>query len=154
MARTTRPSSVNPIGRRVVNAVWLIARCLPADGLTIEQHSESAGDQEVFHLHFHLMPRQEGVPLKAPRGEIEKPETLTKQAEHIELRSLRCSSCAAEVGPHKLGCFDLGGLPPGRILLYDFHGFAAWRSEPVRSGQDGGAHVFVGPTFLGLDEMK
>ena len=29
--------------------------------------------------------RQEGVPLKAPRGEIEKPETLTKQAEHIEL---------------------------------------------------------------------
>jgi histidine triad (HIT) family protein len=107
----------------LVNAVWLIARCLPADGLTIEQHNESAGDQEVFHLHFHLMPRQEGVPLKAPRGEIEKPETLTKQAEHIELRSLRCSSCAAEVGPHKLGCFDLGGLPPGRILLYDFSWF-------------------------------
>ena len=69
----------------LVNAVWLIARCLPADGLTIEQYNESAGDQEVFHLHFHLMPRQEGVPLKAPEGEIEKPETLTKQAEHIAL---------------------------------------------------------------------
>ena len=48
----------------------------------------------------------------------------------------------------------LGGCPLGEFCCMIFHGFAAWRSEPVRSGQDGGGHVFVGPTFLGLDEMK
>jgi hypothetical protein len=48
----------------------------------------------------------------------------------------------------------LGGCPLGEFCCMIFHGFAAWRSEPVRSGQDGGAHVFVGPTFLGLDEMN
>ncbi|NLH82208.1 MAG: HIT domain-containing protein [Phyllobacteriaceae bacterium] len=29
-----------------------------ADGVTIQQFSEAAGGQEVFHLHFHVLPRQ------------------------------------------------------------------------------------------------
>lgn len=29
-----------------------------ADGITIQQFSETAGGQEVFHLHFHVLPRQ------------------------------------------------------------------------------------------------
>src|SRR5438045_17171 len=34
-----------------------------ADGITIQQFSEPAGGQVVFHLHVHVMPRHEGVVL-------------------------------------------------------------------------------------------
>jgi histidine triad (HIT) family protein len=67
------------------NWVWFIARGLPADGLLIEQQNEHAGDQEVLHLHAHLLPRCKGVPLKPPGGELEKPDVLKSQAEHIRL---------------------------------------------------------------------
>ncbi len=33
-------------------------RAFAADGVTIQQFNEKAGGQEVFHLHFHVMPRQ------------------------------------------------------------------------------------------------
>lgn len=37
-----------------------------ADGISLLQFNEAAGGQEVFHLHFHIHPRHEGVPLSAP----------------------------------------------------------------------------------------
>ncbi|WP_164660053.1 HIT family protein [Tropicibacter sp. Alg240-R139] len=37
-----------------------------ADGVTIQQFNEAAGGQEVFHLHFHVLPRHQGVPVRAP----------------------------------------------------------------------------------------
>ncbi|MBL8573895.1 MAG: HIT family protein [Hyphomicrobiaceae bacterium] len=35
-----------------------------ADGITLNQYSEPAGGQEVFHLHVHVIPRHDGVPMK------------------------------------------------------------------------------------------
>ena len=37
-----------------------------ADGITIQQFNEAAGGQEVFHLHFHVLPRHQGVSLRPP----------------------------------------------------------------------------------------
>lgn len=52
-------------------------------GVTLLQASEAAAGQEVFHLHFHVIPRTEGVKLRPPATEMEKPEVLTANAEKI-----------------------------------------------------------------------
>jgi histidine triad (HIT) family protein len=51
-----------------------------ADGVTIQQFNEGAGGQVVFHLHMHVIPRKEGVPMKPPASEKEKPEVLADHA--------------------------------------------------------------------------
>ena len=52
---------------KTVNKVANAAKsAFNADGITLLQFSEAAGGQEVFHLHFHIHPRHEGVPLRAP----------------------------------------------------------------------------------------
>jgi histidine triad (HIT) family protein len=51
-----------------------------ADGMTIQQFSEPAGGQVVFHLHFHVMPRHAGVALKPPASIGERETVLADQA--------------------------------------------------------------------------
>ena len=51
-----------------------------ADGVTVQQFNESAGGQVVFHLHVHVIPRKQGVPLKPPASVKEDPAVLSDQA--------------------------------------------------------------------------
>ena len=51
-----------------------------ADGITIQQFNESAGGQVVFHLHVHVIPRKEGVPMKPPASVKEEASVLSDQA--------------------------------------------------------------------------
>lgn len=37
-----------------------------ADGVTLQQFSEAAGGQEIFHIHFHVLPRRDGISLRPP----------------------------------------------------------------------------------------
>jgi histidine triad (HIT) family protein len=53
-----------------------------ADGITLQQFNEAAGGQEVFHLHYHVLPRLEGVKLRPP-GVMAKPEVLKAHADKI-----------------------------------------------------------------------
>lgn len=53
-----------------------------AEGVTIQQFNEAAGGQEVFHLHFHVLPRHEGVRLRPP-GQMGDMTTIAAQAEKI-----------------------------------------------------------------------
>ncbi len=50
----------------------------------LQQFNEKAGGQVVFHLHVHVIPRKEGVALKPPASEKEKPEVLAEQAEKMK----------------------------------------------------------------------
>jgi len=68
-------ASVQVIGKALMKA-------FDADGLTVQQFNEAAGGQEVFHLHYHVLPRHEGVRLRPP-GTMEKPEVLKVNADKI-----------------------------------------------------------------------
>jgi histidine triad (HIT) family protein len=54
-----------------------------ADGINIFQFNEPAAGQTVFHLHFHVIPRQDGVPLKPPASVKEDPTVLADQAARL-----------------------------------------------------------------------
>jgi histidine triad (HIT) family protein len=51
-----------------------------ADGLTVIQFNEPASGQTVYHLHVHVIPRQDGVPLKPHGSYKEEPGVLAEQA--------------------------------------------------------------------------
>jgi histidine triad (HIT) family protein len=51
-----------------------------ADGVTLQQFSEPAGGQVVFHLHVHVIPRKDGIALKPPATYKEAPDVLKEQA--------------------------------------------------------------------------
>jgi histidine triad (HIT) family protein len=55
-------------------------RVFDADGITVQQFSEPASGQVVFHLHVHVMPRKAGVALKPPASFKEDPAVLSEQA--------------------------------------------------------------------------
>ena len=54
-----------------------------AQGITLMQFNEPAGGQEVYHLHFHVIPRWDGVKLGPHTGKMEKPELLAASAEKL-----------------------------------------------------------------------
>ena len=66
--------------QRVARAV---KEALGADGITIQQFNEPAGGQVVFHLHFHVIPRWDGVAMRPHTGAMEKPEALEAHAAKI-----------------------------------------------------------------------
>ena len=59
-------------------------RAFAADGITIQQFSEPAGGQVVFHLHVHVVPRHDGVSLKPPASFKETPEALAEHAAKLK----------------------------------------------------------------------
>jgi histidine triad (HIT) family protein len=58
-------------------------KALGATGVTIQQFNEADGGQEVFHLHYHILPRHGGVALRAP-GKMGDMEEIAQIAERIK----------------------------------------------------------------------
>ncbi len=57
------PEKLGPYFERVQHIARAVAHGLIADGVTIMQFNGAAGGQTVFHLHFHIIPRKDGVGL-------------------------------------------------------------------------------------------
>ena len=71
---------VAKVAQKIAKAAMTV---FAADGITIQQFNEGAGGQVVFHLHVHVIPRKQGVGMKPPASEKEKPEVLADQAKKL-----------------------------------------------------------------------
>jgi histidine triad (HIT) family protein len=73
--------------KRVVVTVQKLAKAVKtafqADGVAVYQFNEAASGQSVFHLHFHIVPRFEGVAVKPHGSKMEDPAVLAANAEKI-----------------------------------------------------------------------
>jgi histidine triad (HIT) family protein len=67
--------------QRVTRAV---AAALKPDGIMVSQFNGQASGQTIFHLHFHIIPRWSGVPLKPHAGgQMADPAELAVLAREI-----------------------------------------------------------------------
>lgn len=61
-----------------------VMKVFDADGTTIQQFSEPAGGQVVFHTHFHVIPRFNDVKLRQHTGEMADQGVLAAHAQKIK----------------------------------------------------------------------
>ncbi|MEV0804636.1 HIT domain-containing protein [Kribbella sp. NPDC050281] len=60
LSAAAAPEAVSAIGPALHETTRILSSRLGADGISLSQANGAAAGQEVFHLHFHLIPRWEG----------------------------------------------------------------------------------------------
>ena len=68
---------------RVQKVAAAVKKGMEAEGLTVRQYEGAAGGQTVFHLHFHIIPRWVGEPLRRHGDSMEKEDVLKANAAKI-----------------------------------------------------------------------
>ncbi len=76
---------ISPEGAaRLIQTTQKIAKAVDAafkpDGIMVNQFNNEAAGQSVFHIHMHVVPRWEGVPLKQHGGRMADPAILEERA--------------------------------------------------------------------------
>jgi histidine triad (HIT) family protein len=69
-----------PAVQTVAKAVY---RGMKAEGVIVQQFNEAPSGQQVFHLHFHILPCWTGVAIRPPGGPFQSAETLKPYADKI-----------------------------------------------------------------------
>lgn len=77
------PASLAAVMATVQKVAAAVRTAFAADGLSVFQYNEPAGGQTVFHLHVHIVPRREGVPLRRHEGGMADPAMLADHAARI-----------------------------------------------------------------------
>jgi histidine triad (HIT) family protein len=77
------PSVLPHLITTVQKVAVAIQEAFDADGVYIAQFNEPAAGQTVFHLHFHIIPRHEGIALKPHSGKMEDGTVLAENAKKI-----------------------------------------------------------------------
>lgn len=68
---------------RTQHVARAVMTAMQADGIRIVQFNEAPAGQTVFHLHFHIIPVYDGVPLKPHSGDMADSAELAALAEKI-----------------------------------------------------------------------
>ena len=63
-------STLTPLMATVQKVARATKSAFSADGLQIRQYNEHAAGQTVFHLHFHILPLNEGQTLRPHSGKM------------------------------------------------------------------------------------
>ncbi|MDP8998070.1 MAG: HIT family protein [Pseudomonadota bacterium] len=74
-------AKVMPVVQKVASAA---VSAMGADGFQLRQYNEAAAGQTVFHLHFHILPMKEGVPLRPHSGKMADHALLAQHATRIK----------------------------------------------------------------------
>jgi histidine triad (HIT) family protein len=77
------PSVLPHLITTVQKVAVAIQEAFDADGVYVAQFNEPAAGQTVFHLHFHIIPRHEGIALKPHSGKMEDGAVLAENAKKI-----------------------------------------------------------------------
>lgn len=77
------PSSLSQVILTVQVVMRAVKAAFQADGITLQQFNEAAAGQVVFHTHFHILPRHEGIKLGPHTGEMADNDMLADHAERI-----------------------------------------------------------------------
>lgn len=77
------PDVLVPVIQSAQRVAIAARKAFNADGMTLTQFSEPAGGQVVFHLHFHVIPRYEGVALR-PAGVMADNALIAAHAEKLK----------------------------------------------------------------------
>jgi histidine triad (HIT) family protein len=74
-------AKVLPVVQKIAQAA---KTAFAADGITVIQFNEAPAGQTVFHLHFHVIPRHEGVALKTQARGMEDGAVLAQNAAKLK----------------------------------------------------------------------
>jgi histidine triad (HIT) family protein len=75
-----KPDDLAAVARTAQKIAIAAKTAFNADGITLQQFSEQAGGQAVFHLHVHVMPRTTGVALLPAMSRKEDVKVLEANA--------------------------------------------------------------------------
>ena len=76
-------ATLAPLMATVQKIARAVTEAFEADGVMVVQYNEAPAGQSVFHLHVHVIPRFDGVPLKPHTGNMEDPQVLATNAEKV-----------------------------------------------------------------------
>ena len=77
------PEDLAHVAKAAQKIAQAAVKVFKADGVTLQQFSEAAGGQVVFHLHVHVIPRHNGVAMKPPASVKEDAGVLAEQAKKL-----------------------------------------------------------------------